>query len=76
MIAVGTIIEVPTVAHRIRRRDVFTRHGREWTAAEEPVFMGAGGNVEIATVGGGVVVMPRDEPITVRRQAGGRPCTA
>ncbi|MEU8840287.1 hypothetical protein AB0D97_14300 [Streptomyces roseus] len=68
--------EIPTVAARIRRHDVFTRHGREWTAAEEPVFMGAGGNVEVSTVGGGVVVMPRDETITVRRAVPERPCTA
>lgn len=40
------------------------------------MFMGAGGNVEIDTVGGGVVIMPRDEPITVRRSLPERPCTA
>jgi hypothetical protein len=72
---VGALVEIPTVAHKIRRHDVFTRHGREWMAAQEPTFMGSGGNVEIITVGGGVVILPRDTPITIRRQMAGGACT-
>lgn len=31
------LTEVPTVAYKINRHDVFTRHGREWMAAREAV---------------------------------------
>lgn len=74
--AVSILTEVPTVAYRVLRHDVFTRHGREWMAAQEPVSMGASGAVEIHTVDGGVVILPREEPLTVRRLVGSRPCTA
>jgi hypothetical protein len=67
--------EVPTVAYKVHRHDVFTRHGREWMAAGEARWAGPD-DVQIPTVGGGVVILPRDEPITVRRMAAGRPCTA
>jgi hypothetical protein len=69
------LTEVPTVAHRILRHDAFTRHGREWTAAQEARWAGPS-DVEIPTVGGGVVILPRCEEITVRRQVGGGACTA
>ncbi|MFJ6720546.1 hypothetical protein [Streptomyces sp. NPDC091259] len=68
--------EVPTVAYKIRRHDVFTRHGREWMAADYPAWLGDGNDVQVPTVGGGVVILPRDEPLTVRRHVGGRSCTA
>ncbi|MGW6855856.1 hypothetical protein [Streptomyces xanthophaeus] len=64
----STLTEVHTVAYKIRRHDVLTRHGREWMAAQEPLFLSDGSSVQVPTVGGGVVILPRDEPVTVRRQ--------
>ncbi|MER6485681.1 hypothetical protein ABT264_19260 [Streptomyces virginiae] len=71
----STTKEVPTVAHRILRHDVFTRHGREWMAAQEARLAGPS-DVEITTVDGGVVILPRCAEITVRRQVPGPACTA
>ncbi|WP_158943554.1 hypothetical protein [Streptomyces sp. NRRL S-378] len=65
--------DVPTVAHMIRRHDVFTRHGREWMAAQEARLAGPS-DVAVPTVDGGVVYLPRLEPITVRRSVPERPC--
>ncbi|MET9959275.1 hypothetical protein ABZ128_09330 [Streptomyces sp. NPDC006326] len=65
--------EVPTVAYKIRRHDVFTRHGREWMAAQEAAWAGPD-DVRIPTVGGGVVILPRETPVTVRRPLPEVPC--
>ncbi|MCY0926276.1 hypothetical protein OTB20_08655 [Streptomyces sp. H27-H1] len=65
--------EVHTVAYKINRHDVFTRHGREWRAAQEAAHVGTD-DVRIPAVGGGVVILPRDASVTVRRHVGERPC--
>lgn len=62
-----TTYELSILARQIRAGDVFTLHGRERTAADT-AWPSVTGSVFVALEDEGKAWIPKDRPMTVRRQ--------
>ncbi|MEV4939623.1 hypothetical protein [Streptomyces zaomyceticus] len=67
---VDTVQELTVSARSIRAGDVFIRHGRTWTARHDAYRIHQF-TATVETDGGGVVYIPVDEEVVVRRDMKG-----